>query len=105
MPLRIYLTGQVCIEADDSFIPERRFMGRQASLVFAFLAGEQGRAVSRDELAEELWLDAPPPSWELALRAIISKVRALLAEVPTPGDLPRELLRLLSAPLTWPHLG
>jgi SARP family transcriptional regulator, regulator of embCAB operon len=44
--------------------------------------GEHLRAVSRDELAEELWLSAVPPSWERSLSALISKLRALLASIP-----------------------
>jgi integrase len=35
--------------------------------------------VSKDELAEELWLGTVPPSWERSLSALISKQRTLLA--------------------------
>jgi DNA-binding SARP family transcriptional activator len=38
-----------------------------------------GHGLSRDELAAELWLDEPPPSWERSLSVLISKIRA------TPG--------------------
>jgi len=83
MPLRIYLTGRVLVEDDGKILlDERRLMGRQGRLTFAYLAYEHLRAVSRDELAEELWLGKVPPSWERSLSALISKLRALLAGLP-----------------------
>ena len=85
MPLRIYLTGRVLVEDNGTILlGERRLMGRQGRLVFAHLVGEHLRAVSRDELAETLWPDAVPPSWERSLSALISKLRALLAGVGVP---------------------
>jgi SARP family transcriptional regulator, regulator of embCAB operon len=80
MPLRIYLTGRIIVENNDTILlEERRLMGRQGRLAFAHLAYEHLRAVARDELAEELWLGKAPPSWERSLSALISKLRALLA--------------------------
>jgi SARP family transcriptional regulator, regulator of embCAB operon len=85
MPLRIYLTSRVLVEESGTVLfDERRLMGRQGRLAFAYLVGEHLRAVSRDELAEELWLGAVPPSWERSLSALISKLRALLASVGIP---------------------
>jgi SARP family transcriptional regulator, regulator of embCAB operon len=83
MPLRIYLTGRVLVEDDGKILlDERRLTGRQGRLVFSHLAYEHLRAVSRDELAEELWPGTAPPSWERSLSALISKLRALLAGLP-----------------------
>ncbi len=85
MPLRIYLTNRVLIEERGTvLLDERRLMGRQGRLAFAYLVGEHLRAVSRDELAEELWLGTLPPSWKRSLNTIISKLRALLASVGIP---------------------
>ena len=86
MPLRIYLTSRVLVEEDSGtvLLDERRLMGRQGRLAFAYLVGEHLRAVSRDELAEELWLGGVPPSWERSLSALISKLRALLASAGIP---------------------
>src|SRR5215218_601384 len=73
MPLRIYLTARVLVEDSGTILfDERRLMGRQGRLAVAHLVGEHLRAVSRDELAEELWLDTVPPSWERALSALPS---------------------------------
>ena len=66
-------------------IDEARFPGRQGRLLFAYLAAEQGRAVPRDELAEALWDEAPPASWEKGLSVIVSKLRALLADAGVDG--------------------
>ncbi|HKH09701.1 MAG TPA: BTAD domain-containing putative transcriptional regulator [Rubrobacter sp.] len=86
MPLRIYLTGRVLVEDNGKILlDERRLMGRQGRLAFAHLVGEHLRAVPRDELAEELWPGAVPPSWERSLSALISKLRALLAGASIPN--------------------
>ena len=64
-------------------IDEERFPGRQGRLLFAYLVAEQGRPVPRDELAEALWGEAPPATWDKALTVIVSKLRALLATAAT----------------------
>src|SRR5215208_3438724 len=86
MPLRIYLTSRVVVEESGTvLLDEGRMMGRQGRLALACLVGEHLRAVSRDELAEELWLGTVPRSWERSLSALISKLRALLASAGIPG--------------------
>src|SRR5439155_5699337 len=54
-------------------------------VVFAYLVSEQGRPVTRDELAEALWGETPPARWEKALGVIASKLRALLGECGVDG--------------------
>jgi len=66
-------------------IDEGRFPGRQGRLLFAYLVAEQGRAVPRDELAEALWGDAPPATWDKALTVLVSKLRALLSDGGVDG--------------------
>jgi hypothetical protein len=48
-------------------------------LVFAYLVLAEGKPVTRHELAAVLWDDAPPTSWESALRVLLSKLRRSLA--------------------------
>lgn len=84
-PLRVYLAGRVRLEHGGGFIDEARFPGRQGRLTFACLAVERRRAVPRDELAEVVWPAGPPPSCDSALSAIVSKLRALLAETALEG--------------------
>jgi YVTN family beta-propeller protein len=85
LELRVFLAGRVAIEADDVLIGEERFPGRQGRLLFACLVAEQGRPVPRDELADALWEEAPPATWEKALTVLVSKLRALLAECGLDG--------------------
>jgi ABC-type transport system substrate-binding protein/DNA-binding SARP family transcriptional activator len=83
--VRISLTGTVSIEANGTTLDERRFPGRQGRLVFAYLLAEHGRPVPRDELAEALWGESPPATWEKALAVLVSKLRALLEECGVDG--------------------
>ena len=57
--------------------------GRQGRLVFAYLACNRSRAVSRDELIDMLWPSGPPASPEDVLGALLSKLRRVLG----PGAL------------------
>src|SRR5262245_60549921 len=82
---RVSLLGRVSLETDWGVVDEARFPGRQGRLLFAYLVAERGRAVPRDELAEALWADAPPPTWDKALTGIVSKLRALLSDQGVDG--------------------
>jgi DNA-binding SARP family transcriptional activator/maltose-binding protein MalE len=66
-------------------IDETHFPGRQSRLLFAYLVAEAGRAVPRDELAEALWAEAPPATWDKALSVLVSKLRGLLADRGVDG--------------------
>ncbi|HSI98460.1 MAG TPA: extracellular solute-binding protein, partial [Gaiellaceae bacterium] len=54
--------------------------------MFACLAAQNGRAVPRDELAELLWGEDLPATWEKALRVLMTKLRALLEECGIDGS-------------------
>jgi DNA-binding SARP family transcriptional activator/pimeloyl-ACP methyl ester carboxylesterase len=85
--VRVFLAGRVAVEveAEGVVIDEKRFPGRQGRLLFAYLVAEQGRPVPRDELAEALWGETPPPTWDKALTVNVSKLRGLLAESGVNG--------------------
>jgi YVTN family beta-propeller protein len=85
LELKVFLAGRVAVEADGVLIPEQRFPGRQGRLLFAYLVAERGGPVSREELAEALWGDAPPATWEKALSVLVSKLRGLLGECGIDG--------------------
>ena len=86
MNVRISLTERLCIETNGASLDEQRFPGRQGRVVFAYLAAQSGRPVPRDELAELLWGDEPPETWEKALRVLMTKLRALLEECGIDGS-------------------
>jgi DNA-binding SARP family transcriptional activator len=85
VPIRIYLAGTVCLERGSSLVSGSELPGRQGRLAFAMLAGERSRALPKEELSDELWGEAPPKAWEVALRALISKLRAVLGELGLDG--------------------
>lgn len=78
-PLRVYLTGRLIVELGDRRFDERRLPGRQGRRALVFLTIERARPVPIDELADAVWgTSAPAGSWETALSAIVSKLRAPL---------------------------
>jgi peptide/nickel transport system substrate-binding protein len=78
--LRVFLTGRVAVETDGAVIDEAQLGGRQGRLLFAYLVAERSRPVPRDELADAIWGESPPATWEKALTVIASKLRGLVAE-------------------------
>jgi DNA-binding SARP family transcriptional activator len=81
MSIRIYLTAPVCVEGPTGFAGEPRFHGSQGKLTLAMLALEHRRPVGRDELADELWPDELPSSYEVSVKVLISKIRSALRDV------------------------
>lgn len=84
--LRIYLTGRVCIEADQELLDQHAFPSQQGRLVFSYLVSERSRPVTRTELADALWPKELPPSWDTSVSAIISKLRSVLSRVGLKGS-------------------
>src|SRR3954451_9639485 len=71
--------GRLGIEQED-WVASRGLPGRRSELVFAYLAVEHRRMVSRDELAEALWPDVLPDTWAAALRSVVTEVRRFLED-------------------------
>jgi DNA-binding SARP family transcriptional activator len=59
--------------------------GRQGRLVFAYLTVNRDRVAGRDELAEVLWPRGLPSAPDLALSALLSKLRRLLPDGALEG--------------------
>jgi DNA-binding SARP family transcriptional activator len=85
-PLRIYLTGRVCLEVGRVVAEERRFPSRQARLLFASLVCQRAQPVPREQLAEILWPGTLPAAWDPALKSLISKLRLFLGHVNAPSS-------------------
>jgi DNA-binding SARP family transcriptional activator/streptogramin lyase len=80
------MTDRLAVEANGTRLGEQRFPGRQGRILFAYLAAQKGRPVPRDELAELLWGEELPATWEKALRVLMTKLRALLTECGIDGS-------------------
>ena len=85
--MRIYLTGRVDVEVDGTLVEPRRFPGRQGRRAFAYLALQRSRPTPRDELARAVWPHEPPAAWDVALSALISKLRSMLNVAARGGAL------------------
>ncbi|MFA9431494.1 BTAD domain-containing putative transcriptional regulator [Egicoccus sp. AB-alg2] len=89
--LRFYLTGRLAIEGART-VDQADLPGRQGRLALVYLVLERHRPVPVEELADALWGDTLPPSWDRSLRVVVSKLRrVLLAAVgpsAPPGDGP-----------------
>lgn len=59
-------------------IDEAALPGRQGRLLFAYLATNLHRRVSRAELTDVLWADSPPRGADATLSAVLSRLRSLL---------------------------
>jgi len=79
MGVRICLTARVRVEADG--VSAEPGLGRLASLALAYLAVERHRPVPHAELAEVLWGEALPQTWNTSLRGIVSRLRSAFAVV------------------------
>jgi SARP family transcriptional regulator, regulator of embCAB operon len=77
-PVRLYLTGRVCIEGEE-LVDQAGLPGRQGRLALVCLVAERHQPMPIDELAAALWGELVPGSWETSLRAVVSKLRAVLA--------------------------
>ena len=64
---------------------EQELPGRQGRLLFAYLAVNRDRVASRDELIEALWPEGLPSAPDLALSALLSKLRRLLPDGSLQG--------------------
>jgi predicted ATPase/DNA-binding SARP family transcriptional activator len=81
---RVTLTGDLAIEHAGARATADDALPAQARIVFVVLVLERHRALSRDELADAIWGDAPPATWESALRSLVSRVRAFVVRVGLP---------------------
>lgn len=83
---RLFLVGELCLVADGKAVRGPQLPGRQGRLAIAYLVLERTRPVARDELADVLWQGSPPRAFDVALSAIVSKLRASLAELGLSRD-------------------
>ena len=81
---RIQLCGRFVARVDGRRM-EGELPGRQGRLLFAYLALNRDRGASRAELTEALWPRELPSAPELALSALLSKLRRVLPDGALEG--------------------
>lgn len=80
-PIRVYLAGGIALVGGDGVvITERALAGRQLRRMFVRLVAIH-EPVSHADLADDLWETAWPPAWQVAIRALLSKIRTMLGSV------------------------
>ncbi|MBV9534137.1 MAG: winged helix-turn-helix domain-containing protein [Solirubrobacterales bacterium] len=87
---RIQLCGRFVLELAGRRI-DPQLSGRQGRLLFAYLALNRERALTRDELVDALWPYGTPAAAPSALTVLVSKLRAALGSETLSG---RSELRL-----------
>src|SRR5579885_992846 len=81
---RLTLAGRVGFELDGAAVASGG-LGRPGRVALAYLAAERHRPVPRDELAEVVWGEELPESWEQMLRGLALKVRRALGTAGIDG--------------------
>lgn len=71
---RIQLCGRLVVVIEGIRL-ESRLPARQGRILFAYIATNRIRPVTRDQLADALWPGEPPSATETALSALLSKLR------------------------------
>jgi hypothetical protein len=79
------MTDRLAVEANGTRLDEQRFPGRQGGSCSRTWRRRRDGPVPRDELAELLWGEELPATWEKALRVLMTKLRALLNECGIDG--------------------
>ena len=70
--------GGIALQArDGTIVGERGFAGRQGRRLFVRLVAVH-EAVPQEDLADDLWGTHWPAAWQVALRALVSKLRTTL---------------------------
>jgi SARP family transcriptional regulator, regulator of embCAB operon len=81
---RVYLCGRVAVERGEQVVRDGALGGAQCRLLLAFLGTRRTRPASRLETVHALWGNAPPPSVDVSLNAVVSKLRAALRKIGVP---------------------
>jgi DNA-binding SARP family transcriptional activator len=94
---RIHLCGAVSVTVGGER-RERLLPGRQGVLLLAFLVSNRRRPVEREVLMETLWPHDRPRAANVAMRALLSKLRSALGPEALVG---RERIHLHLGPEAW----
>lgn len=76
--LRIYVCGRLAVEHGPLVVPEAAFPARQGRRLWTYLVLRRQQPVGRGDLVEAIWGDAVPDAWDIALNALVSRLRRSL---------------------------
>jgi DNA-binding SARP family transcriptional activator len=76
--LRVRVCGRLSLELGAVVVREGDLPARQGRRLWAFLVLRRRLPVPRDEMAEAVWGDDTPDAWDVALNALVSRLRAAL---------------------------
>lgn len=100
-PLRIYVCGRLAVESGEVVLTEGAFPARQGRRLWAYFVLNRRQPVARIDLAAAVWGDSIPDAWDVALNALVSRLRAFLRpvivtapEVAIRGEVGRYVLAL-----------
>jgi SARP family transcriptional regulator, regulator of embCAB operon len=88
---RIQLCGRFVVRIAGQRV-EHLLPGPQGRHLFAYLAAHRHRPPTRDELVDALWPDNPPSAPQVALSALLSKLRRAIGEDALVGTSQLSLL-------------
>ncbi|MGD1056006.1 MAG: BTAD domain-containing putative transcriptional regulator [Solirubrobacteraceae bacterium] len=86
----VQLCGRLVVRSDGVELAGQ-LPGAQGRIAFAWLVCNRHRAAPREELAMAIWGDALPPASGQAMRALLSKLRAVVGRDSLPADGPLRL--------------
>lgn len=83
----MYLTGHLLVEGPAGVLDQEDLPGRQGRLALACLVLARSQPVARQALAAALWATGGPAAQDMALSAVVSKVRTGLGRIGLPAVL------------------
>lgn len=84
--LRVTVAGALTLERDTNRVGHRAFTGSQLPVLSIVMLLRRDQNLPVEELADQLWRDAPPEHWRTALRGLVSRLRRVLVEVGYDED-------------------
>ena len=76
--LRLYICGRLAIRQGHLVVREADFPLRHGRRLWVYLVLNRRRPVGRDALAEAIWGDEIPDAWDVALNALVSRLRSAI---------------------------
>lgn len=79
--LRIYVCGRLAVEHPALTILEHAFPARQGRRLWAFLVLHRRGPVARERMADAVWGDDAPDTWDTTLNTVVSRLRSLIRPI------------------------